>query len=173
MTKLFANIIKGNNVLLRPPTKDELKYIQKLCSDHKTMKEVGGTVELSDERAIDWYSRKISSNDNTDYYCLIFNNDDIPVGEISFHSYDSKEKSARFNVKIEYIHRGNGYAKEAMILFLNYYFNGFGGEIMIDDIALDNTVSHRVFLNFGFKHDNSRSDVFLVKLTKNRYNELY
>ncbi|HEU4962915.1 MAG TPA: hypothetical protein VFV52_03510 [Bacilli bacterium] len=41
-----------------------------------------------------------------------------------------------------------------------------------DDIAPENLPGQQVLLKFGFEQDVSREDVFLVKITKERYLEL-
>ncbi|PEZ02189.1 hypothetical protein CN326_20610 [Bacillus sp. AFS018417] len=62
----------------------------------------------------------------------MYTKNNVPIGEISFDRYDINTKTTEFNIKIEYKHRGNGYTKEAMCLLLEYYFEDFNGEIMID-----------------------------------------
>jgi hypothetical protein len=41
-----------------------------------------------------------------------------------------------------------------------------GGTVIYDDIALENIPGQQALLKFGFEHDPSVQDVFLVKLTK-------
>lgn len=165
--------LRGTNIYLRQPKYDELKYIKLLWMDEKTMKEVGGSISLSDEQAEKWYRRMVSPGSETDYYCLIFDLDDTPVGEVSFHRYNEETKTGALNIKIAGVHRGKGYATEALFLLLGYYFFEFGGQVMEDSININNTAGQQVLLKFGFEHDPLVKDVFLVKITKEKFRELY
>ena len=76
-------------------------------------------------------------------------------------------------MKIASTRRGKGYAKKAMLLFFDIFFNQVGGRIMIDDVALDNLRGQHLLLNFGFEHDSQFVDVFRLSLTHERYNSIY
>ena len=97
---------------------------------------------------------------------------DEPFGEVNFSRYNERTKTADFNIKIEYTHRRNGYSKEAINLLLDYYFNEYGGLIMSDDISIINLKAQQVFIKYGFEHVLSNERVFLVRLTKSKFNKL-
>jgi RimJ/RimL family protein N-acetyltransferase len=118
----------------------------------------------------------------TDYYCPIFvegdratlrHQDPCPVGEISHYNLDLNTMTANFNFKIVSSERGNGYAPNAMHLFFDDFFNQRGGQILVDDLALQNHRGQQLLLKFGFEHDASRSDVFRLMLTRAQFNRLY
>ncbi len=79
----------------------------------------------------------VSPTDGRNLYCLVFDYNDNPVGEASFHGYDSITKTARLNVRIENSHRGKGYGSESVHLILECFFNEFGGLYMLDTVSLD------------------------------------
>ena len=81
--------------------------------------------------------------------------------------------TAELNLKVAHKERRKGYAKEAMLLFLNYFFNGLKGRVLVDDVALDNKVGQQALLSFGFEHDPKVKDVFGLLMTRERYNILY
>ena len=81
--------------------------------------------------------------------------------------------TAELNIKIASTERGKGYAREALFLFLDYFFNHFGGRVLIDDIALDNYAGQRALLRFGFEHIPSEKEVFRLRMTREQYNNLY
>lgn len=166
-------ILKSLNIYLRPPQLEELPYIQKLWADPLTMAEVGGPIHLTDEQAAQWFTRMVSPGRETDRYFLIFNQNDQPVGEISFHRYDPSTGIAEFNIKIEHCHRGKGYAKQAVPLLLRYFFFDFGGKIMLDPVALNNQPGQEALIKLGFKKDASRQDVCLLKMTKEEFINIY
>ena len=129
---------------------------------------------MSDEEAEKWYSGMIDPGSDSDFYCLIFDNDDEPIGEISFHRYDHKTKTAEFNIKIASKHRSKGYSFEAIWLILGYYFHEFGGEIMNDRVGFDNIIGQQVLEKFGFEHDPDVKDeeAYVLKMTKEKFRKL-
>lgn len=81
--------------------------------------------------------------------------------------------TANFNLKIASSERGKGYAYVAMPLFLDDFFDQRGGQMLVDDVALENHRGQQVLLKFGFTHDASRSNVFRLTLTREQFNHLY
>lgn len=160
-------------VELRLPTENDVAFIRWLWSDPETMKPVGGSIQLTDKQVQYWFAEIINSGNPSDSYRLIFNEKNEPVGEISFHQFNSVSMTAEFNIKIASTKRGKGYAKKAMVLFLDFFFNQMGGCIMIDDVALDNQRGQHLLLDFGFEHDSQVVDVFRLFLTRERYNSLF
>ncbi len=167
-------VLWGRKLYLRPPKRSELEYIRRLWSDPDTMKEVGGPVtDFSNEKAEKWFARMVQPGRRTDCYCLIFDPDDQAVGEVSFHNLDWGAMTAEFNIKIDARYRGKGYAHEAMRVFFRFFFSDLGGEVMVDDIALENRTGQRALLAFGFAHDPAVSDAFRVRLTRERFLALH
>jgi len=158
---------------LKIPTWSDMIYIRKLWSDPETMAPVGGTIILTDEQAQRWFERMVAPGNPRDYYRLICVNENQPVGEISFHRWKPDIKAADFNIKIHHKNRGQGYARKAMISFFKYYFNEFGGSILNDGIGKDNILGQRALSGFGFEHDPSVKDVYMLFLTSERFNTLY
>lgn len=165
--------LKTAGLTLRPPLPEEVDYIKNLWTDPQSMAEVGGPIHLTEEQTHKWYARMVSPGSETDRYFLIFNQNDQPVGEISFHRYDPSTGTAEFNIKIEHCHRGQGYAKQAVPLILRYFFFDFGGKLMCDPVALDNRPGQKALVKLGFKKDASRRDVCLLKMTKEDFLEIY
>lgn len=162
--------ICGSLVYIKEPTFEELDYVENLWSNIDTTKDLGGPFQLIDREA--FYKRIVYPGDNLNKYFLIYNMDNIPVGEISFRKTEVHSKSAYFNIKVEFHHRNKGYGSAAMDLILDYYFNEYGGEIIDDDIALLNIDGQKALLKYGFSHIPTYKDVFLVRLTKEKFNYL-
>ncbi len=160
--------ICGSLVYIKEPTFEELDYVETLWSDIDTTKDLGGPFQLRDREA--FYKKMVFPGNNLNKYFLIYTMDDVPVGEISFRKPEIYSKTACFNIKVEFTHRSKGYGHEAMDLILNYYFNEYGGEIMEDDISLLNITGQKALLKYGFSHIPTYKDVFLVKLTKEKFN---
>jgi len=161
----------GKMVKLRSPKLIEMDYIRWLWSDSETMKPVGGPVILSDKQAVNWFSHWVDPGRESACYFLIFNKQERPVGEISFRDYDAKTGSAMFNVKIAADERGKGFAREAMKLFLNWYFLTYGGKEMIDDLDLKNTSGQKALLRSGFSHVPTVDRVYRLRMTREEYSQ--
>ncbi len=167
------DVLRGKCVYLRPPRLDELPFIRSLWADPKTMAAVGGTVDWPLARARKWFAHMVHPGTSDNCYCLIFNEKGTPVGEISFHRWQPEEKTAELNVKILAPHRRRGYARDALGVFLGYFFGQFGGEVMIDDVALDNRAGRHLMAALGFRHDAERTDVYRMRMTKRMFTALH
>jgi RimJ/RimL family protein N-acetyltransferase len=173
-----------NKVYLKKPSQDDvLGYVRLLWSDDETMKDVGGTHVMDDQQAKRWFATWIEpGKEDRRYFLIMRKEDDAPVGEACFHSYNPDTRMAICSMNIEAKYRGNGYAKEALEQLLRFYFDDFGGEVIVDDIDLDNKRAQQVFLKFGFEHDPSLSKivnsvggdhVFWVRMDKWKFQRLY
>ncbi|GAG46360.1 unnamed protein product, partial [marine sediment metagenome] len=65
------------------------------------------------------------------------------------------------------------YARDALGVFLGYFFGEFGGEVMIDNLALDNRGGRHLMAALGFRHDAERTDVYQMRLTKRMFTALH
>ncbi len=166
-------VLQGKRIQLRPPRPEEMKFIRWLWSDPETMRPVGKAFDLTDQEAHEWFLRSINPGSPEGCYLLIFTRQGEPVGEISFHRLHRPSMTAELNLKIAHKERRKGYAKEAMLLFLNYFFNSLRGRVLIDDVALDNKAGQQALLSFGFEYDPKAKEVFRLLMTRERYNTLY
>ena len=80
---------------------------------------------------------------------------------------------SEFEKKVDAIVARYPHAKAAMLLFLDYYFNQFGGQVLTDDVALDNEAGQQALLKFGFEHDPTVENVFMLRMTRDQFNALY
>ena len=166
-------VLQGKEIQLRPPRQEEMKFVRWLWSDPETMRPVGNAFNLTDQEAHEWFVREISPGRPDGCYCLVFTKEGQPVGEISFHRLHHPSMTAEFNLKIAHKERRKGCAKEAMLLFLDYFFNSLKGCVLVDDVALDNKAGQQALLSFGFEHDTKVKEVFRLLMTRERYNILY
>ena len=168
-----TDVLHGRKVHLRPPRVDELPFIRTLWGDPETMASVGGPVDFPVTKAREWFARMVEPGGPSRCYCLILDQDDIPVGEISFHQWDPEQRSARLNVKILAAHRGRGYAKDAGRTFLACFFGRIGGRLMTDDVAAANRAGRQLLASIGFARDESMHDVCRMVMTRQMYLKQY
>lgn len=150
-----------------------MPFILRLWTDPDTMRPVGGPVRLTEAEARRWFAAMIDPGNPTDGYRLIVAEDRRPVGEISFHRLVETTMTADFNIKIVGSERRKGYAKQAMLLFLDYFFNQFGGRVLIDDVASGNLEGRLALQRFGFELDATPDDVFRLRMTRAQFNSRY
>lgn len=125
----------GKLVYIKQPEFNELEYTEFLWSDKDTMGDIGGTFSFTKEKWQIFYNKMIYPSDGKNFYCLVYNVNNEPVGEVSYHGYDSATKMARLNIKIQWKHRRKGYGREAIRLLLEYYFLEFGGKLMMETVC--------------------------------------
>lgn len=157
----------GDKIYLREPSFEELDYVKKLWADEKTMTEVGGPFELKDKEK--FYKKMVCPSDGLNRYFLVFNEENLPIGEASFRKYSIDSKKAMLNIKIQWQYRGQGYGKDALNTLVNYFFNDYKGEALEDDIDIKNIRAQKIFLNYGFQYIPTHKEVFLVRLTKEKF----
>ena len=172
--ELFSR--NGKLIYIRQPEYSELKYTHSLWNDYETMKDIGGVFDFSEDKWSLFYKKMINPTDGKNFYCLVFNYDDEPVGEVSFHGYDSATKVARLNIKIHNKHRNKGYGTEACKLILEYFFFDFGGNIAMDTLKGDKVVES--IYNLGFSQHSKYKDEITYKICResflnNRRAEVY
>ncbi len=139
----------GKDVYIKQPEFEELEFVSKLWGDRETMKDIGGIFNFPKEKWSNFYKKMVYPTDGKNFYCLIYNTENEPVGEVSFHGYDSITKVARFNVKVLNKYRNHGYGEEGIRLLLEYYFFEFGGGIVMDNIS--NPVAIKMLSKIGFQ----------------------
>lgn len=157
----------GKEIYIKTPDFEELEYTRKLWADHDSMVDVGKVVEFPKIQWKSFYKKMINPTDGKNLYCLVYTYDNIPVGEASFHGYDSATKTARFNIRIEESKRKKGYGTEAARLILEFYFQEFGGELIVDTVKDDK--SRYALEKFGFKFINRNRDQFVYRMSKEEF----
>ena len=145
---------EGRKIYIRTPKLEELKYTEKLWGDVDSMRDVGKTISFPQYKWDSFYKKMVSPTDGRNLYCLVFDYDDNPVGEASFHGYDSVTKTARLNVRIEASKRGLGYGSEAIQLILECFFYEFGGLYMLDTVYLEENRSKLEKIGFKIMYKN-------------------
>jgi RimJ/RimL family protein N-acetyltransferase len=161
------------NVHLKAPQWEEMTFVRFLWGDPETMEPVGGPQYMNEDQAEEWFDKMVDPGNPENYYRLIINDQDEPVGEISFHHFDQENGTAMFNIKVLRSEQGKGYARSAMTQFLNHFFNEVGGECMLDDVGLENRIGQEVLMRFGFFRNPGFADVCRLQITRDEFNRRY
>ncbi|SHE53478.1 GNAT family N-acetyltransferase [Clostridium fallax] len=158
---------EGKLVYIKQPEFNELKYTEKLWNDYETMKDSGGVYSFTEDKWPLFYKKMIEPTDGKNFYCLIYEKNGNPVGEVSFHGYDTATKIARFNIKVEASYRKKGYGTEAARLLLEYFFYELGGLMMIDTVS--NPEGKVTLSGVGFEVIRKKGTNITYKLTKDNF----
>lgn len=157
----------GKSVYIKMPEFNELAYVKELWSDKKNIGDTGEVYSFSRDKWEMFYKKMVYPTDGKNFYCLVYNLEDEPIGEVSFHGYNSATKVARINLKIHYNFRRKGYGKEALRLLLEYYFLQFGGQAIIDTVQSEE--AKFLMKKLGFEAINSYKSHWTFKLTKKTF----
>ena len=157
----------GKKIYIKKPDLIELSYTQRLWNDTDTMADVGKVVDFPRYKWETFYKRSVNPTDGKNFYCLVYTHDNTPIGEVGFHGYDIPTKTARLNIRIENVFRGKGYGKEALDLILDYFFQEFGGEYILESLKDD---TYKEFIEKeGFKFVSKNKVESIYRLSKRNY----
>ena len=161
------------NLIYVVPKKEDLGYRKSIVEDPKTMEYNNGIVPFPEEKWDSWYAKWIGNNDSNYYYAYIYDKDiESNVGEIAYRK-DSEMDLVMLNIIIEYKHRGKGYGKEGLKGLVATAFKNGWNEVR-DLIEKNNTGSHKLFSDFGFKIVNNDVDGSIdFRLTKEDFINKY
>lgn len=157
----------GQLVYIKSPEFNELAFVKELWADKRNMDDLGKGYSFPKDKWNMFYKKMINPTDGKNFYCLVYDLNDNPIGEVSFHGYNSATKVARINIKIHYDNRRNGYGEEALRLLLEYYFLEFGGEAIIDSTTTN--AAKALLKKIGFEELNNFRNQGTYKLTKKKF----
>lgn len=157
----------GKLIYIKMPEFNELAFVEELWGNERNMGDFGSVYSFPKEKWGMFYKKMINPTDGKNFYCLIYDLEDTPIGEVSFHGYNSATKVARINIKVHYKYRRKGYGEEALRLLLEYYFFEFGGQAIIDSVKTEESKS--LLKKIGFEELNNIRDQRTYKLTKNKF----
>lgn len=157
----------GKLIYIKMPDFKELAFVEELWGNKKNMGDFGEVYSFPKEKWQMFYKKMVNPTDGKNFYCLIYDLNDNPIGEVSFHGYNSATKVARINIKVHYEHRRKGYGEEALRLLLEYYFFEFGGQAIIDSVKTDESIA--LLKKIGFEELNNIREQRTYKLTKNNF----
>ncbi len=106
----------------------------------------------SREATRDWTERQSRRRlDDDEFHWVIESQDGEPVGSISTHTCNPHNGTFSYGIDIVTEHRGKGYAGEAILLVLRYYFQELRYQKATINVHADNLASIRLHEKLGFK----------------------
>lgn len=156
------NYWSGERVRLRPISKEDIEIIASETVNHdyeadRNSYELGFPV--SSERIMKNGDGILESNfKNDNFQFSIESLDGEFVGNINTHDTDMRNGTFSFGIYVREEGRGKGYAKEAAILVLRYYFTELRYHKCNQGVYSFNTASQKLHESLGFKHEGVRRE---------------
>ena len=162
-------MMTNKSVYLKEPSLEELRFTEMLLQDEDTMKfneKWGGTVPFPKENWEPFYNAYVKSKDRL--YFHIYNLDNQFVGEVSSR-FDEYFNSHILNIKVLYRFRGNCHGYDALVAFLDHFFEDKNRKKISDNVALDNKKGIEVLERIGFKKVYVTSEYVMMELSRKNY----
>lgn len=151
------NIWQGNKINLRSVRMTDLEdYYMKYGSNDSESQRNGDRVTFPYGEGV--LTERVTGltrlNPYDEQYTMIIENKEgQAVGNINSHSCEKTNGTFEYGLGIQGPFRGNGYAKEAIILLLNYYFMELGYQKAEARVYAFNEASIHIHEQLGFKRE--------------------
>jgi len=138
----------------------------------------------SRESVRQWIERAAAHGPENDvFFFIIENATGVVVGEIDTHHMNRRAGTFMYGVSVRAEHRRQGYASEAILLVLRYFFDELRYQKVTVEIHADNAVSLRLHERLGFQQegrlrqmlytDGRYIDVFMFGMTAEEFRAAY
>lgn len=185
-----SRMITGKKVIIRQFELGDEEFLYKWWNDGKMMEHSGlafGTLQSKE-----FIKNKVVNEVNNGSICkndkkcfMICKKENlIPIGEINYNSYDSRNQKAEFGIKIcEENEQGKGYGEDALTHFIDFMFKNLNLNKIELTTMIDNIRAQSMYKKLGFKeigvirkaYFDSRygdfSDVIYMDLLKDEWNK--
>lgn len=167
------------------PELGELWYMQKLLSDPDTMSYNKGL-----DMDFEWYDRETGCIDFPEecwegwhrywtknapgrFYAYIVRGNEF-IGDVDLRKFPEDGYEDRYNmgIVIESIHRGNGYAAQAVGMLLDVAFCEIGAASVHNEFECYRQAAVRVHTVNGFSVDYDDGHIMRVSITAEKYNKM-
>ena len=101
--------------------------------------------------------------ENDTFHWVIENRDGEPVGSISTHDCDARNGAFSYGVDIASEYRGKGYASEAILLVLKYYFEELRYQKVTVPVHSNNQASIRLHEKLGFQREGTHRRIMYTQ----------
>ena len=155
-------------LIFRKPDSNDYPYLKSIWEDPDTMEAVGGIFPITEEYFLKWLDSMTDTYKYKNCFYLIWT-ENVCIGEVSFHRYDRKTKTAELNIKIKSMHRRNGFGKKALDFILKVFFNEWDGDVMTDNIRDGNTAGLNALKAYGFLERKNSDNETVLFFTREQY----
>ena len=155
MTDPIRPVIRGQEVYLRPPERDDVPLFVAWFSDADVLRHLMMRAPMSVAMEEALFERMLTAEGKTDYHfviCLLA--DGRPIGTVGLNDIHQRSGHAEFGIAIgEKEEWGKGYGTDALNAICDFGF----GELRLERIELhvyaENERGRRAYLKAGFVHE--------------------
>lgn len=147
----MTHTLSSGHVSLRAPEPSDLDFLY--CLENQPDSFTTGWTNAPVSRQMLWDYLQAYSADiySTRQLRLIICADTTAVGVVDLAEYDPANERAFVGIAILPQYQGNGYAKEALNLLMDYASTTLGMHQLCAIVAVDNEASRGLFLDAGFR----------------------
>lgn len=124
-------MIIGNKVILEEIDEENIEWMRQRRNNPELRKFFREYRDITKSQQLKWYNSKGNNSDPNNIYFQIMKKNDILVDKIvgccGLLNINWILRSAELSIFLDTENHGNGYAKEALILMYDYFFNEVGG----------------------------------------------
>jgi RimJ/RimL family protein N-acetyltransferase len=98
----------------------------------------------------EWYRVRVNRPDFRMF--VILDRDGAVIGRLSIREVDNRRRRARLGIALDPDHVGRGLGTDAIIAFMDFYFNHLRFETLVLDVASHNQQARRCYEKCGFRY---------------------
>ncbi|HOO57325.1 MAG TPA: GNAT family protein [bacterium] len=174
--------IIGKRVVLRPLRQSDLPLMVKWMDEPKLARLMEIDISLNENYQNKWFSA-YKKDPSKQIYAITIRRSGRHVGNIAVSDLEVKPRHAHLTIFIgSPKDRGKGYAREAMLLFLNHCFNDIGLNRVFLTVRTDNYGAIQLYEYCGFSREGllrkkketgkGYSEKYIMAVTKTEFEEL-
>ncbi|WP_170110188.1 GNAT family N-acetyltransferase [Flavilitoribacter nigricans] len=150
-----GNYWQGTIVRLRGIEPEDAEFFYQWNQETETQRSLDRIwFPSSLERQREWTAKKATKAlDDDGYFFVIENPERIPVGMVHTRDCDPQNGTFSYAVALKAAHRRKGYAREAVKMILNYYFQELRYHKVTVDIYDHNLASIALHEHLGFSRE--------------------
>lgn len=166
---------------LHIPSFKELWYREKLMQDSDTMSynknydldfdgydKKTGCIAFPEKKWSNWYEYFVGQEPQRFYAYIVRKDDDLFIGEVNVHR-NAEDTWYDMGIVLEAKYRGNGYAKEALHLLLQYSFEKMNIEVIHNCFEESRSAALHIHLLAGFEKYRVDNGIIELEISREQY----
>jgi len=162
---MSENFWQGNKVRLRGLEPSDAEFFIRWNLDSERARNLDFVWPPTSDASVRAWVEEASRHklENDTFHWVIENLDHEPVGSISTHDCNPRDGTFSYGVDVAPEHQGKGYASEAILLVLKYYFEELRYQKATIPVHADNPASIRLHEKLGFKLEGTLRRMFFTR----------
>ena len=142
-------MLKGKNIVLRPLQDSDLDFLEKTENNKENWQFGSEKKQYTKQELADYVAKANTDIKVAKQYRFVIDLKGAPIGFIDL--FDYTKKSAGVGVIVAENYRNKGFAKEALMLLINYAFSDIKLKQLHCKITIANVASIHLFIACGFE----------------------